>query len=475
MDGKNTLKKLNGTGIILSIVSVALLIFACVYYKERIIFTDTAVYAFTMADSGNFYIATNRFICILSQLLPVTGVLLGVPLKLVLYLYSLNCILLPITASFICYRFFRNRQVALAILLFYVLTSIWVFYYPVTEFQMGLCLLMVYHAYIIWYFERPRSRAFFWAVSIILLVTITFSHPLAFYTFFAWLVWLFISTPACRKKMLLILPLIVIVSHFIKERFFKTFVGEVIYDDARKEGLNNFFAPLTSYFTAPLAKASAKVFLQEYFAVLGIVILVSIFFLLKKKWLSFFFFAAVLAGFWLLVTVSFREYNYDHYTEHLYQPIPFFIALIFTQYLDDILRSNVWRWSLLSLLFIISFSKINSNRDFFTLRLQWYQNYIGLMQEKQEQNGVITPRYLAFGHDYDYWASTCESYLLSSLPGPDSSVNLIVAEQTKQANESQLADPERKTKYFWFSRRPFRMLDELASPAKLDSLHNVFR
>ncbi len=470
-----TKRRFNETGIILILTSIAMVFFACFYYKERIIFTDTAVYAFTVADRGSFYIATNRFICILSQLLPIAGALLGVPLSTILILYSVNFILLPLTACYVVYKPLKSPSTALAILLFYTFSSMWVFYYPVSEFQMGLCLLLVYHAYILWYFRQPvQKKPAFCIISFTVLVTVTFSHPLSLYVFLAWLLWLYITCPKCRSRLLLFSLAVVIISHFIKDSFFKTYVGDIIYDESRKEGLKNFSAALPSYFSSNLAKESMKVFVHEYFTVLIISLLLFFYFIVNRKWIPAFLFPALLLGFWLLVTVSFPEYKYDHYTEHLYQPLPFFVALVFSRYVHKLFPKNLLRGLVLTIIFIISFSKINSNHKFYTLRLQWFQNYIGFMHEKKVRNGVISPHYLAFGKNYDYWASTPESYLLSSLPGPDSTVNLIVDDNVTRSNNAFSSEPERRTKYFHISNEPFQMLDLLADPKTLDSLTDVF-
>lgn len=469
--GTNKYVKTEEQGIssILLLSAITLLIFSFIFALQRIIFTDTAVYAFHIITTQGFNVSTNRFVSVLSQLLPLAGVGLGLPLKTLIYLYSINCILIPLVAAALCYFTFKNAATALSVLLFYTIMNVWLFYYPVSEFQMGLCCLLVYHAFLTWYFKKEQPKpALFYGLSFFLIVIIAFSHPLSLYVLLAWLVWFLIDNPSGRKRIMLFPAAVGLLSNGAKELFFKKHEGSYVYDDARSEGLKNFKAPVSSYFDSVLSKTSLHAFTGDYYIILILAALLFVFFLLKKKWFAGFYFIGVLFLFWLLVTVSFRDYAYDHYPEHLYQPVPFFIALVFGKYVFALAKNTWIRTSVLSLIFCIAFAKIYSNNKYYTDRLDWYQHYIGLMHQKQIHNGALAPEHIDFGDKYSYWASMAESYLLSSLPGPDSTVRLIMLFDPKTIKTDWVPEPTSKTRYFLRVAEPHELLDSILPPETLE-------
>ncbi len=456
------------TDMIIILASAVLLTLSILFARERTIFTDTAIYLFSVADSGHFYIATNRFICILSQVLPIAGVLAGLSLKTVMYLYSINCILIPLISIVVCIRAFKDRSTALAILLFYVIMSAWVFYYPVTEFQMGLCLLLVYHSFLLWYFKKAKQKLWlFLLMAFLFVITITFSHPLSVYVFFAWLIWLLINHQETRKYIMALPAVLAIASHFFKEHYMKAAVGTLLYDEQRKEGLKNFKAPVSTYFDSLLSKGALHSLVGDYFVMLIMAAIVLIYFAWKKKWITMIYFGGIVFAFWLLVTVSFRDWPYDHYPEHLYQPVPFFIALAFAGMLAAF--SNQWIKTLsLLAIFVISIGKIYNNHKFFTERLAWYQRYIDLMQASGIRNATLSAEYTVYGVKDAYWASKCESLILSGLPSPDAARQLIINGDVKALNENWREGF--LSGYFGKEVVPYVSLDTLFSKQVLDSL-----
>jgi hypothetical protein len=461
---------------ILVLVSIALFTLSCYYAQERIIFTDTAVYFFVITDTSNVY-TSSRFICILSQWMPMLGALLGLPLKVLLYLYSINFILIPLLSMLCCAKVFRNKSMALAIGLFYTIMNSLVFYYPVTEFQMGLCLLLVYHAFLLWYFDSmPKaSPILFIVVTLALGSTILWAHPLVQLVFGAYLCWVFCTMPQFRNRLMLA-PVLLWLSYIVYKKWGIPLHGfQANYDKQQMQNLDNFKVPFAEYFNFNLASTFYHKFLADYFVVIAIILL-SVFFLLRqRKWLSAILFLGILFSFWLLVIVCYKDYDYNYYTEHMMQPVPFFIALVWA--------SNYKKWLgnwpiiapiSIALFFIISISKINNAQSEFAKRLQWYKNYIGLMQRNGVENAVIQPSYRAFGNEYNYWASTCESNILSSLEHNNTTVNLKVDWDAGKYNDNLSTERKEQTRYYRFSNTPFVMLDSIATPKILEQLKQVY-
>lgn len=458
--------RLTGIDIVIGLGALLLAFFAVLYARERIILTDTAVYLYSCVENRTFY-ASGRYVAVFSQLLPLTGVLAGLSLKTILLLYSINLILIPLAGIALCLRVFRSRGAALSILLFYTLMGMSTFYYPVSEFQMGLCFLLVYHAFLRWYFrEEGRKKAMFYGVSFFMVPTIVYAHPLSQYVFIAWLLWLLLSYPPARKPMMLFPLLFSVAAQLF---FSKVMLAQIAYDDSRKSLLQNFKAPPASYFTGLLAKGSFDSFRNDYFAVAILVLLLLVFLVRSRKWLQLLCFGGVLAGFWLLVTVAFKDWPYNFYTEHLYQPLPFFIALVAGQYYKEVFfnkKMAAWGFGLLC---VLAFAKINANHRFFERRLDWYSACMQQMRDRNVDHGVVSLTYLPQGNK-DYWASFCETLLLSSLSSPDSSMAIVIDGDLAKLNRNLEKEQPVRTPYFTRSTRPFVLLDSLAGPAVMEKL-----
>jgi hypothetical protein len=468
----NWLKRLDTTKITLVLLFTTLIALAVYFANERIIYTDTAVYMDVMIQERALFIATNRFISVFAQLLPWLGIYLGLPLKTLIILYSLNAMLLPVIGAFICFHIFKSKETALGLLLFYLIMNFWLFYYPVSEFQMGLCFLFVYHAFLLHYFKNENRKLWvFVLMSLFMMITIAISHPLSIFVIVAWLAWWLLEYPYGRKWILALPLTIALASCLIRDHFFNAFVGDQAYDEQKREGLQNFLRPLKDYFKGELYPSFLKTLTDHYFVFLLMFMMLVLYFLLKKKWLQAIALPAIVFGFWLLVTVSFPGTPYGTYAEHLYQAVPFFVALAFGRYVFRILYSPVIR-----LLFLLGCSgimlgKIYSNHDYFSRRLHWYRNFIGLMHDHHIQKAALNPDYILSENKYDYWASRYESLLLSSLHSPDSSAYFLVvwdaARLNKNLEHSDVFNPDY---YHLNNKQPFVLLDTIASPETMRKL-----
>lgn len=460
------LKKMDTTKIFLVSLFTALIALAVYFAKERIIYTDTAVYMDVMIQERSLFIATNRFISIFAQLLPVLGIYLGLPLSTLILLYSLNAMLLPAIGTFICFHVFKSKETALGLLLFYLIMNFWLFYYPVSEFQMGLCFLFVYHAFLLHYFKKENRKPWiFIIISLFMMATIAISHPLSLFVIGAWLVWWLLEYPYGRKWILAFPVTVAVTSCLIRDHFFKALVGEQAYDEQKREGVQHFLRPLKDYFNGALYPSFLKTLTGHYFVFLLMFAILIAYFILRKKWLQAILLPSIVFAFWLLVTVSFPDTPYGTYAEHLYQAVPFFVALAFGRYVFEIIYPPMIRFLFLLGCSGIMLVKIYSNHHYFSRRLQWYRNFISLMHDHGIQKGALNPDYALSVNKYDYWASRYESLLLSSLDGPDSSVYFLVVWNAERLNKNlERSDIFNPDYYHLDNRQPFIILDSIASP-----------
>lgn len=150
-----------------------LAILSLIFWKERHAF-DAAHYLFEIVNREGFYIAHQRPVGIVSQILPLVGSWFGLPLIWLMKLYSIGDILWYYFLFLILERIYKDRAGITWLIAISAFAVLYSFYCPVTELLQGLAILPVFHALL----QHPFR---FRTVAIIaVLVLIITSHPLLF-------------------------------------------------------------------------------------------------------------------------------------------------------------------------------------------------------------------------------------------------------------------------------------------------------
>lgn len=162
------------------IAYLALIILAFVFYKERIIYADSAFHLFFLIKNGSFEIQAARFGTLLTQILPLICIKLGTPLKAVVISYSLNYILNNFICYVLCGSVFKNYRYALILLLFNTMILTDTFYNIQSEIIQGMPMAIALLAYMT--IKDVKSMAWYaYPLLLIALAIVAFIHPLAFF------------------------------------------------------------------------------------------------------------------------------------------------------------------------------------------------------------------------------------------------------------------------------------------------------
>jgi hypothetical protein len=457
--------KFDYTKYILLLGYLTLLIFSLVYTLERCTYSDAAIYTYEVASTGKYYIATNRFVSVLGQLLLIAGVHLGLSLKVVMTLYSFNLVLFPILSGLICLYFFRDKSTALAILLFYTIMNAMLFFYPISEFQMGLCLLLLYHSCVLGFLNSNIiHKAVFIVFSLVLIPIVIFSHPLSSLVFVLWYIALWFMFDVNKNKFLLLPIIIATLSFLVKKYWFTTGLG-LSYDQKNMDRLQLFSLPIKDYLNATLPKEALRMIENEYFIVPLIVAFTLGYFIYKRKWLAAFYSLLITLCFYILISVCYRDWNYVPYTEHLYQPMAFFIGLIFSSIVFKALKHQYIIATMLAIILIISFSKIKNNSVFFKKRLEVYSSFFKIMGQYHISNATMTADGILSYKREDYWSTDCETRLLSGYYDFNNQKEIFI-NGNKEAFNYRLSMQNPKY-YFKNIPLPFYALDSIIKPTAL--------
>ncbi|MBK9639556.1 MAG: hypothetical protein IPO63_17785 [Bacteroidetes bacterium] len=268
-----------------------------------------------------FYIAHQRPIGIVSQVLPVIGVWLHLPLKVIAVLYSLGDIIWYYLLFLLMAYKLETRRGIICLLLILSLTIRYIFLS--SDGMQGLTLLPV------WLCMLGRSFRFRFPILITLMAIIIFSHPLLFYPLaftFAW--WSMsraegaksINSEKSRLPKILWPALIILMAlkFFLLDSYDhdKTFYP-VVHNDY------GFLKSLSVETVFDLMKVIAA---NYTITTLLFVVTIAIYAMQRRLKSSVLLIASVL-GYLIIIAATHRFGGISNYSERMLLPIPFMIAM----------------------------------------------------------------------------------------------------------------------------------------------------
>lgn len=454
---------------------VVLIVLSLVFYKERIIFTDTVDMLRSMLREGSWIVTTNRYTSVFGQFLPLAAFKLGLPLTQIVIAYSLNLILIPVVFCLVSMYWFKETKTAWSILLFYTIMNARLFYFPVSEFQIGLCFLLFYIGLYQHYLQKKINSYVFWTLSALFIPTVVFSHPLSVLVLSGWIALQFFINKKPWKTTIGMAALA------IAAAVFKNVFYNIPYEADKKQGLERFKEFSLDYFNSGLATQFYKAICDDYFLMPILAIAAIAAFIYTRKYIAAALFATALVAFWVLITISFMEEPYYYYTEHMYQPIIFFTVLAAGRYLSNVLAQRLVVVSL-SIILIISINKIFIEKEYWQRRLRWYEAAFELMDKKGIKKAIIGVGDIDFFRDA-MWITVFESAILSALEGSDhaKSITIVWNEEAARSvmNEKEnligvglnlLPISELPVKYFHIGNDSYTMLSDIYTTEELRKL-----
>ncbi|MBK7681654.1 MAG: hypothetical protein IPJ26_03850 [Bacteroidetes bacterium] len=394
------------------------------FWKERQAF-DAAHYLFEIIDRKFFYVAHQRPIGIVSQVLPVIGVWLHLPLKAVAILYSLGDIIWYYLLFLLMAYKLETRRGIICLLLILSLTIRYSFFCPVTELLQGLALLPV------WLSLLGRSFRFRFPILISLMALIIFSHPLLFYPLaftFAW--WSLmraegaksINSEKSRLPKILWPSLVILMAlkFFLLDSYDhdKTFYP-VVYNDY------GFLKTLSIETVFDLMKVIAA-----NYTITSLLFLVTIaIYAMQRRMKSSLLLIAFVLGYVIIIAATHRFGGISNYSERMLLPIPFMIAMAAAGIisLSRVFVPKLMAFVGLSLVLLLHLDVLRITAKPYTLRVEQMESLTNMSRKIGIQKAIVDETLLdQNSFAMSGWSYPIETLWLSALKGPDSCVSVIL-------------------------------------------------
>jgi len=444
-------------GAILSVLMTGvLLVFSVVFYKERMLFLDGPHNLFLIINDGHFHIEEHRYGSFITQLLPILGYRLHLPLQWVMMLYSASFNLFFLAVVLLLVFRFREYNLAILFGLYLTLFASATFYWPNNEVHQGTAWLLLVYA--LNFFVARKNITSIIAVPLFLVsfYLAICTHPLIVSE--ALFLWFFfrigkINWPFSKKQS--IIYTVVLFGLVI----YKLYVGmHSGYDSTKMEYVTGFRVSLLKDI---INSRQLQFFLHSsltnywLFAVLFISGLIAL--MMQRKYLLAIITLLSAAGYLLLVCITFRDDNSNvFYIESEYMPMTVICCAAFVYFVLPALRKKTGIMLLL-ILFIVRAGYIIHAAPAFMNRVAILERINGKMKDKSIAKAIIT----SLPHEADStllmnWGAPVESIFLSKIKGenPQRTFIFLSPDEIQSFNTSS-----KDTLLGCWEKRPFSRLN----------------
>lgn len=408
---KSALKKLNtAEGLIIfagHLSFAVILIFAAVFYKERIFFSDSAFQFFKIVNFEKINIEASRYGAILPQLPVLLAIKLGFNLKHLTILYSLSFILLYYLIFICCVHWFKDLAAGLSIVVVLVLCICQSFFHPVTETHQSLVFCIFFYTILSSRNIKILFVKYLLAISLICVAFLT--HPVALYTL-TFLIGYYaidrnkLKTPIPYFLLLFIVGIaiakVLLTNHDSYEGRFFT---ELLHSPSMILNITNEYA--THFFLARVGKL--------YFWAILLEIILIIVLILNKKWQVLIWQVCCVCFFMLITFLTYHQGDSDLLMERAFMPLALFVSIPF---LKEIMYKKkkiaFLNTALLIAIIVLSLSRIYRQGNIFKNRTAFNQEILWKTAQLYNRKFIIQQNELGA---FTFWSHSFETLMLSCI------------------------------------------------------------
>ena len=381
---------------------------AALFLANERTFLDATYYLFHLIQNKGFVIEHQRFVLVLSQLLPLVGLLLGFKLKTIIILYSINQVLFPLVLWVILFFVIKDYYSSLAMLLMQVCGVYFLFYCPMYEIWFGCYLLIFWNSLLINHWQLNRLKAILFYV---LLITILFAHPLLFIGVLYVLILHYLNGHRFKITQLVLILLCFAGWFIIKKVLLTDYEGGKLSYQLNLEDNKAYLQLFSVEYLLQLIK-----FLLNNYGELFVLHLITAIFLLRcKAYLKLIVCIGFLSGFILLINISHANaIIHTNYFERMYLLLVPLTLMPFFCYVMPSMSLGPTRWVLLFTLIVLSYRGVNVISHH-----SWYSDRISKIDEllkKAQSLGISKVALKEDAENFDLfeWSLPMESILFSS-------------------------------------------------------------
>lgn len=157
-------------------------LFSLIWYKERILYIDSANFLFSLINEKAPVFASERYGVVFTQLLPLLCIKLSLPLKWVMIAYSISFPILYFIVFLVCGKILNQWKIILPLMICLVAFTARSFFHPVTETHQALVYSLSFYAFLRYARESKCSALIFFVIAFLIIVLCFFVHQVSLFT-----------------------------------------------------------------------------------------------------------------------------------------------------------------------------------------------------------------------------------------------------------------------------------------------------
>lgn len=416
---------------LLHAIFLLLMLMAIVLYKERL-FADASYYFFHAVNGGWFHIEHGRTVLGISQILPILGYYLGMPLKILTLLSSLGHELFYYTIFLLLIYRIKDKAGAITVLMIHLIGQLWLYYSPMLEICYGAALVVLFYSIL----RTKKYEDDKWMIIMLISQWLAMtSHPENFLLIFFVMAYDFLER-GWRQRVHLSSIVLFGIAILVEVLTFSSYELGKVGDVNRQASASNLLD--VSYL-----KGLANLFVGYYPELIVFLIISATLMLFRKKFLKLtLLFGAV---FFLLVIVnhSAMANEFTRYYESMYNPLVLLIVFVFMYEIYASSSKKVQLMLAFGLIGIASF------------RIVWIWDYGEPLRKRMNQmerivdyaQGLDATKFIIdkqnFQKEYSHvaWSLPIETLIISAIDGKEASLSIATKKDYRyHGNNRKLSD-----------------------------------
>lgn len=401
---------------------IFLAVFSIQFAAERL-YSDSGYYLARVINEGMFRIEHGRYVLALSQVVPLIGSKLGIPMGALILLHSLNNVVFLALCMWFTARVLKNDMAVIALAAVHLIGLTHGLFCPIFEMYYGVGLLILFHATL--RTEQLRSP-WRWSLLLIFFLGAVSSHFLTALLAIGMLV----QERVWRDRRITF----VLATMFIAQISLRLLTLSM-YERKGLEFLRFLFDPAKLFeLVQPARLGELAHYVLWHYADAVLIAIATITILVRSRlYRQLFVLVTGLLVLHILASLFLPDFLPDRYHEQIHFV---HVAWVLLNLCFLLLPEPPFRTVILGLLtaaLIFRMVRAEWIAPYYAARTAWIENRIAEAHARGMDKAIV-PWPVQFGlpnHAIDLsWSTSVESLLLSAREGPEATVSLITAQDT---------------------------------------------
>lgn len=380
---------------------------ALILAQERLLNSDCSYQLFRSVNDRTFFFQEARYGMFITQIPMLAGVLLGLPMKALIVLYSLGLAGTYGIIIILARELFRSEHAALAIMLSLVMGVGDSFCHSTTETHLLLALSGLLYASLLWLGSSARSIGRYAVVALITLWAL-FTHPNALFTIG------FVTALAVTTRKVRLVEgagVLALCALFFLIRLL--LLPSDSYDGRQFEALGGSASTLPHFW-----KLFPIWFIEQYLVneYAPVVVVIALLLLFLRPWRVLVLTIGSAAILWVLTVLTFHAGGGEAMMEKSFMPVIFMLCVPFA-YLCFHHKGRKWFTALAALFMVHAFVNIGYHSTYYSTRLNALETVIRNHGEAYPKMILLAEEIQGTSLNFSEWATSLDALMLSRCMG----------------------------------------------------------